>query len=156
MNPKQKKTQGFTLIELLVVITIMGILTSMIGASVVMASKKAYLTRARAEVRELVSAWRAYYVLYGKYPYTDDDVPMTAEKIAPLLGYSEDENPRRKTFLEFPDDEDYLDPWNNPYRVNFDLKSDDEADIETYTTAITFPMRTRGVFPEEPEEPETP
>lgn len=59
---------GFTLIELLVVITIIGLLSSIVMASLNSARVKARDAKRKAELRQIATALELYYDAYGKYP----------------------------------------------------------------------------------------
>lgn len=62
------RVRGFTLIELLVVIAIIGILSSIVLASLNSARVKARDTQRVAEVREIAKALNAYFADNGYYP----------------------------------------------------------------------------------------
>jgi prepilin-type N-terminal cleavage/methylation domain-containing protein len=66
------KNNGFTLIELLVVIAIIGILSSIVLASLVSAREKAKNTAITAEVHQLKLALEIYYNDNGSYPIGSD------------------------------------------------------------------------------------
>jgi prepilin-type N-terminal cleavage/methylation domain-containing protein len=59
--------RGFTLIELLVVIAIIGILASVILASLNTARAKAQDAKTKAELKQIQSALEMYYDKYGTY-----------------------------------------------------------------------------------------
>lgn len=61
------KNRGFTLIELLVVIAVIGILASVVMASLNSARKKAQDTKIRAELKQLATALEFYFDKYGTY-----------------------------------------------------------------------------------------
>lgn len=61
---------GFTLIELLVVIAIIGILSSVVLASLNSARKKGRDARRVADVKQLQLALELYYDAHGSYPST--------------------------------------------------------------------------------------
>ena len=63
-----RQSRAFTLIELLVVIAIIAILISILMPVMGSATQQAKKTRANADVRSLVVAWKAYYNEYGKWP----------------------------------------------------------------------------------------
>ena len=66
---QQKKLKsGFTLIELLVVIAIIGILASIVVASLNSARMKARDAKRIAEVQQIQTALALYYDTYGQYP----------------------------------------------------------------------------------------
>ncbi|MDB5255170.1 MAG: gspG [Candidatus Nomurabacteria bacterium] len=66
--------RGFTLIELLVVIAIIGILASVILASLNTARSKARDAKSKETVAQLVRANEAYYNDTGDYPVSDFDL----------------------------------------------------------------------------------
>ncbi len=61
-------TRGFTLIELLVVIAIIGVLSSVVLASLNTARKKGRDARRIADIKQLQLALELYYDSYGFYP----------------------------------------------------------------------------------------
>lgn len=65
---KHTSQHGFTLIELLVVIAIIGVLASVVLASLNSARTKARDTERITEIRELQKALELYYLEYGHYP----------------------------------------------------------------------------------------
>lgn len=60
--------QGFTLIELLVVIAVIGILSSIVMASLNSARTKARDAKRQADIRQLQTAIQLYYDDYGTFP----------------------------------------------------------------------------------------
>lgn len=60
--------QGFTLIELLVVIAIIGLLSSVVLASMNSARMKARDARRKADLKQIQIALQLYYDTYGVYP----------------------------------------------------------------------------------------
>ena len=64
------KTRGFTLIELLVVIAIIGLLASVVMASLNSARAKARDARRRADLRQVATALEMYYDTNNAYPST--------------------------------------------------------------------------------------
>jgi len=69
---KKSKIKGFTLIELLVVIAIIGLLSSVVMASLNNARTKARDSRRIADIKEIQKALEFYYNDNGKYPYDDN------------------------------------------------------------------------------------
>ncbi len=61
--------KGFTLIELMVVISIIGLLSSIVLASLKDARDKANVTKFKAEIRQMISALELYRGDNGKYPF---------------------------------------------------------------------------------------
>ncbi|HEY0980464.1 MAG TPA: prepilin-type N-terminal cleavage/methylation domain-containing protein [Candidatus Paceibacterota bacterium] len=68
LTTKVKPQKGFTLIELLVVIAIIGILSSVVMASLNSARMKARDAKRKAELRQIATALEMYYDTYGRYP----------------------------------------------------------------------------------------
>lgn len=65
---RHQRPKGFTLIELLLVISIIGVLAAIVFPSLMEARKKAYVSRARAELREIALALELYQDRYGGLP----------------------------------------------------------------------------------------
>ena len=76
-------TKGFTLIELLVVIAIIGLLSSVITASVNVARAKARDAKRLSDLQQVQIALETYYADHGSYPATTGSYPTTS-------GYSYD------------------------------------------------------------------
>lgn len=71
--------RGFTLIELLVVIAIIGILSSVILASLNSARQKAQIARAQAELRQIAVAVTRLYDDTGQYPNHQPATPCAID-----------------------------------------------------------------------------
>ncbi len=71
-----KSSRGFTLIELLVVIAIIGILSSVVLASLNVARKKGRDARRIADISQIKTALELYYDANSQYPTTL--APLTA------------------------------------------------------------------------------
>ncbi len=67
---RKKHFSGFTLIELMVVIAIIGLLSSVILASLSQTKSKASVSKEIQVVEELHKALELYYTKYGQYPST--------------------------------------------------------------------------------------
>ncbi len=68
MAPASKKTNGFTLIELLVVIAIIGLLSTIITASLGSAKSKSRDAKRIADIKTIQTALALYYNDNGMYP----------------------------------------------------------------------------------------
>lgn len=67
-----KNKKGFTLIELLVVIAIVGLLSTVVMASLNKARAKSRDSRKMADFRQIQNALEQYFDTNGYYPYTID------------------------------------------------------------------------------------
>ncbi|HEY0980292.1 MAG TPA: type II secretion system protein [Candidatus Paceibacterota bacterium] len=76
------KNRGLTLIELLVVIAVIGILASVVMASLNSARVKARDTRRLADMKQIQTALEFYYDTYGAYP------PITENECVGTEGYT--------------------------------------------------------------------
>ena len=82
MNSPRNSASGFTLIELLVVIAIIGILSSVVLASLNSARDKARVARAASDLRQIVNALALYQSNNnGNYPCFDHSWDDTKEKV---------------------------------------------------------------------------
>lgn len=80
---KNSTDRGFTLIELLVVIAIIGMLSSVVLASLNNARAKARDAKRTASIRQIQTALELYYDTNGRYVTSADVVLHTA--LAPLV-----------------------------------------------------------------------
>ncbi len=68
MLKQERSSRGFTLIELLVVIAIIGLLSSVVLASLNRARSKARDARRIQDIKQLMTALELYYDTNGRYP----------------------------------------------------------------------------------------
>ena len=85
---ENKKNKAFTLIELLVVIAIIGIISSVVLASISRARTRAQDAAKNEEARQIITALELYYQANGGYP-VQDGTNATELK---CLGFSHTEN----------------------------------------------------------------
>ncbi|MCX6731429.1 MAG: prepilin-type N-terminal cleavage/methylation domain-containing protein, partial [Candidatus Parcubacteria bacterium] len=71
----QENKKGFTLIELLVVISIIGLLSSIVLASLNSARAKARDAKRMSDLHQLQLALELYYNQYGQYPDVQNPNP---------------------------------------------------------------------------------
>ncbi len=76
--------KGFTLIELLVVIAIIGILSSVVLASMNTARKKARDARRQADLKSLQLALESYYDTESAYPVQVTEVAVSSSTLGDL------------------------------------------------------------------------
>ena len=131
--------KGFTLIELLTVIAIIGILMGLMAVLVATARARASRTKAQAEVRELVRAWKAYWVAYQEWPAAISGQNRAMDPTA--LSIIQGNNPQRLVFMELDPSKPFLDPWGNTYYVDFSQSRN--IGREHYQTVIFLSNRVR-------------
>jgi len=83
MNMFKKAAKGFTLIELLVVIAIIGILSSVVLASLNTARLKSRDTRRVADIKQIQLALQLYFDANGEYPDATSSLAPTYIAVVP-------------------------------------------------------------------------
>ena len=68
------KNSGFTLIEVLVVVVILGILAAIIVPNIMDKPGQAKITKAKADIRAIESAFNMYKLDHHVYPTTDEGI----------------------------------------------------------------------------------
>jgi type II secretion system protein G len=102
---KINKQRGFTLIELLVVVAIIGLLSSVVLASLNSAREKARVAKAKMELRQFQSAVEMYYDTNGSYPCPGHWYPGASGDPTSCLASA------LASYIKFPS----TDPWGNYY-----------------------------------------
>ncbi len=138
---------AFTLVELLTVIAIIAVLMGLLFPTVGAVKESARKAQAKNDVTQLVTAVKAYYTEYGKYPiasptsdedFTYDSGNPNQALMAILMGANDTMNPRKIVFFEPPvakqpgrygieinssgaPTSDFLDPWGGAYKIRIDV-----------------------------------
>jgi len=81
----KKQQKGFTLIELLVVIAIIGILSSVVLASMNHARKKARDARRQSDLKSLQLALESYYDANSNYPIASTEIDVASSTVLGAL-----------------------------------------------------------------------
>lgn len=87
LSPANMNKKGFTLIELLVVIAIIGLLSSVVMASLNQSRERAKLARAAQDLKQITNALYLYLSDNGHFPEEDGnwDDSSEREKLAPYI-----------------------------------------------------------------------
>lgn len=139
--------KGFTLIELLAVLAIIGILMGLVGTAAQQSRQRAYKAKAGAETQQIATAFKSYWIANGKWPISDGGGyrDLTKSLLTELIG----EGSSGIVYLDVPedafDDDTFVDPWGNPYKVKIDPVEEPESD-EVYECAISFPNHFRYYY----------
>lgn len=115
--------KGFSIVELLVVLVIMGTLMAVFVTSFSNAQKKAKISKAETEVKEIHKAILAYE--NESEDYTLDDHTMKdrdADKsslgfLLPKKGATDSKANSPVLMAQLKGDQKMLDPWGTPYKV---------------------------------------
>ena len=140
---RSARLSAFTLIEMLVVTGMLGILMGVASTGLGNAKRQARVTRANAEIRELVNAWLSYESSYDDWPVTveGDDLEATEESLAELLG----KNDGKIVYLNAPIiNGAFRDPWGTPYHFRLLSQEGQEKASDEFSMSITFPNRHRN------------
>ena len=149
----RKRHTGFTLIELLVVVAIIALLAGLLVTAVTQARLNARKAKAQTEVRELIKAWKSYWLAYGQdygWPngFAGAKVEMTAANMRPLMVKDPTTNPRGLIFMEVKPSvltDGFKDPWGKNYWVNF-AQQTTITEQELYEGTVSFPNRLRYLY----------
>ena len=132
-----KRTSGFTLVELLVVIAMLMLLAGAVTSSVASAEKRAKISKATAEAKEMTNAILAYQHFGDKYkmPIYQNGVEANQKSLSFILGG--DKGPNGETIpvlynASVASDGKILDPWGKAYVVT--IRKGDQIKAETDST----------------------
>lgn len=143
-NWKQNRmANAFTLIEMMVVMGMLAILMGAAFSGLSQARKQAKITKANAELRELINSILAYEAAEETLVVNSDPVDATESNLQPLLG-----NNGGTVYLNAPMvNKAFRDPWGNPYRyrvVQANIQADNGKQPE-FSASVTFPNRYREI-----------
>lgn len=117
-----KGRKGFTLLELLVVMVVIAMLIAITLSVASHAKQQAKQRQAEAEARGLVTAIRAYKVVYDRWPGNPAGGTWGANNdnqklIYALTAKDTTSNTQGRNFIEVADpDRSYYDPWGTNYQ----------------------------------------
>ena len=151
MKHLHARQSGFTLIELLVVISIIAILASLSIPVVGRAIESARRAQANTEVSSLATAIRAYYNEYSRFPQQGEGIGEYIDGNGELMNIlraingpgnvNHANNRRRIVFMEIAERSlsegspaDFVDPWDDPYRVVVDINFDNQINVPQHGT----------------------
>lgn len=116
-----REEKGFTLVELIVVMAMIAILAAAMTTSVVKAQRRARISRAQTEAREITNAILAYqnYDEEGTLAgHTMEDQEAEEGKLGFILGKEKSRNSDVPVLYNAAITAGkILDPWGNPYRI---------------------------------------
>jgi prepilin-type N-terminal cleavage/methylation domain-containing protein len=124
------KRNGFTLMEMLVVVAIIGVLMALLLPAINAGRGYAKRQRARAEVRQIETAWKAWLNDYRSFPVGNlgEDFDMEGDAIRILRGDMDPPNTRGLRYMDFDQNAtSFPDPWGVPYRVVIDHDYDNQV-----------------------------
>ncbi len=104
---KSKSQTGFTLLEVMVVVVIIAIMAAAIGPKLLGNIEKASISRAKTDIKSIVSMLQLYKAENYNYPSTEQGLEALIRK--------PDGDPAAKNWRQLAD-KTPLDPWENPYK----------------------------------------
>lgn len=135
-----KNKQGFTLIEMMIVTGMLAVLMGVAFSGITQARRQAKITKANAEVRELINAWLAYEAAYDDWPVSmqGNEIEASEENLKELLGDNDD----KTVYLNANIERGYMrDPWGVPYRFTLVKEENQNRISEDFEATVTFPNR---------------
>lgn len=143
--------KAFTLVELLIVIAMIAVLMGAATSVVVKAQKRAKITRAETDIREMTNAILAYENWASRHSFdgiSKGETDASESSLSFILG-GETVNGHKVPVLynaAVSKDGSIRDPWGTPYRVKIEdagsIRIEDDV-IENMTTVINIPNMYR-------------
>lgn len=125
--------RGFTLIELLVVIAIIGVLSSVVIASLNQARAKSRDAVRKSDLHQIQLALELYYDSYGGYPSS------AWPNVNYVITYSLALEPKMLQFItKFPKDPNGADCYNNAYLYISNVYNDGSSNNAKATTYVLY------------------
>jgi general secretion pathway protein G len=122
MAYQSKARRGLTLLELMIVLIILVGLMAIVGPRLLGSQKKADIKTAMAQIGNLESALKQYYVDMKTFPTTE-------EGLESLLSAPEDEDVAKNWAGPYLDGKKLpIDPWNHEFVYEFGSEEGSEAD----------------------------
>lgn len=168
----RQTSRGFTLVELLVVISIIAMLAAILLPAINAAMRHADKAKARMEIKNIESAWKAYFAEYARWPKglvsgmdtlpnnqiedSNTGIPMDANVVRLLRGENiNNMNPKKITFLEITDaplmyNGQFVDPWENPYKYMLDYNYNNQV-LVNFNSGSTNLYRNVAVWSRGPD-----
>ncbi len=137
------RLSAFTMVEMMIVTGMLGIMMGLAAMGLGHAKKQARITKANAEVRELVNAWLSYESAYDDWPVDieGDELEATESNLKELLGEG---NADDFVYLDAPMiGGAFRDPWGTPYKFRLIHRSGENPVTDEFTMSVTFPNRHR-------------
>lgn len=136
---------GFTLPELLTVITIIALLMMASFGGLTRARALAKRTKAETQLRQMISAWEQYFVLYQEWPSGVDGqtgITVTSNMLEPLTNPDHSDNEHGVVFLNFTGNGPVLDPWGTPFHLSFNStrQSGNDRNLTSFETSVALPV----------------
>lgn len=131
-----------TLMELLVVIAILGILMGLLMPGLGAARYAAHKARARSEIKQIETAWKAYYEDYRELPSGVNR--MDAGNGVDILNGN---NRRQIRYMEFDDaaiNNGFKDKWGRLYQVSLDSVGDGQVSVPDGTVSRSVAVWSAG------------
>lgn len=166
--PSPRTRAAFTLVELLTVIAIIAILMGLLFPAMNSVKEAARKTQAKNDETQIVTAIKAFYTEYGKYPTADNADKVYSSTNSTIIDVLRNMsgtttgnalNPRQIVFLDAPTSKVtppkagldangvYFDPWGTAYSLAMDADYDNQikAGIHGYKDTSFATLSTGAI-----------